>query len=483
MTSDMQSPFGPSHVFTCPLVEEDEAGSVVQIGLEGKFLLIDLSDHALDYLRDYDPVIDPSANIVPYSSTRPEAIVQVDAVIDLIRAWLQQAGAHQRMDFYSAREELPEVEPSGKTSAKPAAKKTAQKKITTASLAETVGALAEQVRLIAAQQQEILDGRPLTPVIPVEGHAVGGPSMPSALPPVASLMTAPPAPNIAKVAKLMGPPPKSKASTLKLVPGVGEELPIQANVDNPGNDDVARALVQQSQALTALVSHLTTGDPLMELSNTSGSSQGVGTRGVARRERLQQELASGSSNFFIQVQQQIFRKMNPAMPLPRTDADLAAAGPSMCSYLERFGGYKGKAELGMIMWLVAHAMDSASVGDMHKAKEFLALLAASVEQAASHSNWTIAYLLTLLEEPPSQLFCERTHPVSALGKPFTPLVPGQWSAVALAYLKEVDLLSSKKTETRPGKPNPKQDDPSGPPSPKRKPKFPKKPKASSDASP
>ena len=130
----------------------------------------------------------------------------------------------------------------------------------------------------------------------------------------------------------------------------------------------------------------------------------------------------------------------------------------------------------MIMWMLGHCMDSAASGDVHKTREFLALTTACVEQASMDGHWGIAYVLSLLEEPPSQLFADRAHPVSALGKPFSPLVPGVWSATALAYLKEVDLLSTKKTEARPQKSPAKAEDPSSTPSPKRRPRFPKKPK-------
>ena len=77
----------------------------------------------------------------------------------------------------------------------------------------------------------------------------------------------------------------------------------------------------------------------------------------------------------------------------------------------------------MIMWIVAHAMDAAAADDFHATREYLALLTASLEQSALDNNLGIAYLLSLMEEPPQQLFAERMQPLSATGRPFAPLVP------------------------------------------------------------
>ena len=45
-------------------------------------------------------------------------------------------------------------------------------------------------------------------------------------------------------------------------------------------------------------------------------------------------------------------------------------------------------------------------------------------------------------------FTERVHNVPGLERRFSPLVPQQWAACALAYMKEVDVLATKKTVTR-----------------------------------
>ena len=367
------------------------------------------------------------------------------------------------------------------TSKQPPAKKAGAKRPTNAALAEQVSVLAAQMQVLMSQQENLLSsaqGAFATPV-PAPSH---GQMLPPALPPVSAGMMNGPVTTVSDVAKAVGPPPRARPPATIAAPDALSQDPETGLLQMPVETGVTQAIMQQSQALTALVSHLASGDPIADLSAASSTAHGLATKGVARRERMQQELAVGSSNLFLQVQQQIFRKMYPARPVPKTEQELIAAGVSMTGYLERFGGYKGKHDQGLLMRMLAHCMDAASNGDVHKLKEYLAITTACLEQATMDGNWQIAYVLSLLEEPPSQLFSERSQAVSALGRPFSPLIPAAWSAIALAYLKEVDLLSNKKAETKGTKNVVKQEDAQDKPSPKRRPKFPKKPKQGGEAS-
>lgn len=221
--------------------------------------------------------------------------------------------------------------------------------------------------------------------------------------------------------------------------------------------------------------------------SSSSSGLSLNTRGVARREKMQNDLAMRTSSYFLQVRQQLYKRMNPARAVPKTAEDLGQADISMTAYMERYGGYRNCKETGMIMWILSHAMDAAAQEDFHATKEYLALLTASLEQSALDGGWGIAYVLSLMEEPPQQIFADRLQPLSAVGRPFAPLVPPGWASVALSYMKELEVLTTRKTEAKKA-PTPSvpaagaTTDTSTSPSPKRKPRFPRKPKAAPEAS-
>ena len=292
------------------------------------------------------------------------------------------------------------------------------------------------------------------------GFGGGGPTQPS------------------KALALVGPPPKVR------VPVPTATVPDEPyDPLDPGLDPTAIALTQQTAAITTLVQHLVHGgDGLgLEVGTSSGLSSSS-TRGTQKREKLQQDLAARSSQFFMLVQQQIFKKMYPSRLIPKTEEDLANSGVSMLTYLERYGGYRGQREAGLTMWLLAHAMDCAAASDTHGTKEYLALLTMAMEQSVFDAgDWSIAYILSLVEDPPSVMFSDRMQSITASGRPFSPLVPAQLAAINLAYIKELEVLQSRRGEL-PSK-NKKGanktvdgEDQTESPSPKRKPRFPRKPK-------
>ena len=322
--SDDDDVLGPSGDMTAPLLEEDASGLEVGIGLEAKFLLIDVNDGALPFLREYDGVIDPSGQIFPFSRARPLAILDVVAALPQINAWLESPGGAERLNFYSAREEQIPVVPSQTPKATATAKKAGARRVTAAALAETVAALTSQVQLLAAQQETMMKQQPSQPpVTPVPGPAHGA-GMPGKLPAVSVGIPQTNLGSLAQIGQLLGPPPKAKQAPPTFVPDVTGAESMQDLTAAPEVPDagVSQALLQQSQAITSLVAHLTQGDALIDLGASSSSSQGLHTKGVARRERLQAELASGQSTFYLQVHQQIFKRMHPSKPLPKDENQL-----------------------------------------------------------------------------------------------------------------------------------------------------------------
>ncbi|CAE7596237.1 HERC6 [Symbiodinium microadriaticum] len=100
------------------------------------------------------------------------------------------------------------------------------------------------------------------------------------------------------------------------------------------------------------------------------------------------------------------------------------AGPLFTRYVERYGGFSGQREELLVLALVAQEQSSLDAG-----------------------SWTVAYLLTLLEEPPPQLFTGRaSSSTSARLRAFAPLCPPAWGTTTLASIKEIDALQARRKE-------------------------------------
>jgi hypothetical protein len=115
--------------------------------------------------------------------------------------------------------------------------------------------------------------------------------------------------------------------------------------------------------------------------------------------------------------------------------------------MERFGGYGRHRDLGLILFQVMGAMDYLQVGNVEAAKDTLGLLAVCIDQAVlDGGRFDLAALLTLQEDPPSSIYVNRHQGVQSRSRSFTPLADQRWVTVALAYVKELDLINSKRQE-------------------------------------
>lgn len=486
---DPSSLLGPSKLLEVPLVEEADGGEVISLSESAHMYVVDFSDDVLAFISEYDGTSFEDPSPVSFSSVFPAALPEHSSLLGFVEAWIVGQDS-ERVNFYSAREEteqpaLPKSNAKGANAKKSVA---APKRVTNAQVMESLAALTDEVKLLAARQnllenQGVRDG--VTPV--AEQHGGGRPTHFAGLPSVSASLAKSPSMSlegIPKAAQLIGPPPKTKAPVEalqgSLVPAVMPMTPSAlAGVDLTG-DGVASALVQQSSAITALVAHLTSAaDPLADLSLTGGSgTSSTSTKGSQRRERMQSELANGTSTYYLSMMQQVHRRMFPGKPVPRSETELSSV--SLLAYLERTGGYKAAKEAGLLMWLLAHVGDAAAAGNLWLIRERLALAMVALEQSVvDGGDWSIAYLLSLAEDPPLTLFQDRTSTVSPYGTPFSPMVPPAWAATLLAYIKEMEILATKKTETSPRKPKStaaKSEDEKSEQAPKRKPRFPKKPK-------
>ena len=466
---------GPSKVMSSKLEVNEPDGSITYLEDICGFVVVDFTNEVLNHMQPYDPLFEDYQHVIPFFESLPNAFPSMAGIADKIREWTSETEA-PRAVFYSAREEQ-----EGGAKAVSVAKKAAGKRITNTSLMEEVESLKAQIALMKASQE------PTTPAPPAThaGEALGGAKLVAPKLPGLSQGLLGPSPLVSKAASVLGPPPKTRAP----IPGkpdagatMVEDEP-QQGADllfaNQGSDQILLALAQQSSAITSLVAHLAGGaDPMADLSASSSGQFTGGTRGVQRRDRMMQDLSSGKSVFFMQVQQQLHRKLSPSSPAPSTEEELYASDASVLTYLERFGGYQRNKELGYVMWLLGHIMDAFSRGDAHLAREHTALALCAVEQAAlDKGDWALGFLLGLTADPPVQMFQDRLQNVTAYGRSFGPLTPSGWAATSLAFLKEMEVLQNRKTEIKKAKPDGSAKDPEAEsPSPKRRQRYPKKPK-------
>ena len=481
MNSDDTALLGPSKVFPVALCEETEEGNVETIGQNTPACMIDVNNDVLLLLQDYNPA-EHGDGISVFDAGHPGAIPVPSLAYELVVGWVNEQNL-ARTNFYSAREEPDTEADAAKAAPKPAAsKKAAQpKRVTNAAVMEQLAALAAQVQLLSARQDAAdvpAPAVPMDPKPPQSGFQIpavsrgldqnlGGPQLPM--------------PTTSKALQIAGPPPRTRHGA---VPRFAEpQLPPETEVVDPvmqpgvaGATTIENALFQQSTAITSLVAQLASqADPLSDLATTtSGSSS---TKGVQRREKMQQDLAMGSSGYYLQVMQQIHKRMFPSSPVPRSGDSLAHL--SFLEFLEKNGGYKQNRESGLLMWLLGYALDAAAQENMVLVKERLALMAVALDQSVvDNGDWTLGFLLSLAEDPPIALFQEKTMSTSPYGKPFSPLVPPSWITVVLSYMKEMEIITTKKGEMSPKKA--KSGGAEGEvfaPSPRRKARFPRKPKA------
>ena len=402
----------------------------------------------------------------------PGLLPSPEPLLVMVRQWLL-VQASTKTAYYSAEEEAVPVTPieapdnedqeeappeeKTPTKRKPPDK---QKRVTTASLAEQLTAVTEMLPSIASrldslqQEQQVIKAQ-----MSSQEHVV--PPRPSQRPVSTSR---------ANFAKMVGSPPRVKmnaavpiAPTAKvippLVPSMDGPLTLQEQAEEhpaPEGSTLAMAVLEQRRALTTLVSQLQAGgDPLLDV-QTSASGFSLGSKGAAGREKLQTELSNRSGNFFMAVTQNAWRRLKPATKLPQDVAGVASTDFSMVTYLEKFRGYGGSREMGLVQFCLAHIFDAALQSDWDGVREHLALTRTAVEQSVQDNNrWDLAFQLTLLEEPATQLWTYRQSSQNPRVRAFAPLCPQRWATVALAYLKEVDYIQSRRADlTKAPTPNP-----------------------------
>lgn len=208
---------------------------------------------------------------------------------------------------------------------------------------------------------------------------------------------------------------------------------------------MALAVLEQSKALTSLVAQISSAsqDPMADLLHGSSGS----TRGSIGRARLQAELAAQRGTFFTEVLQQISRRMSPTSSPDVSPQAMLDRGISGVKYLERFGGFAQQRELGQLQFQIMGILDNLMAENIEAVKDGVALLAVTVDQACMDSwRMDLATLLCLQEDAPSSIYVNRHLSSTSRARSFTPLASQKWVTVALAYLREIDVISVKRNE-------------------------------------
>ncbi len=138
---------GPSRSFDSDLVVEAQDGTEVQLGVRGRFMVVDFSEAVYELLRDYDPDNDNTANIKGFSLNHEGAIPSMEGLVARVKEWAASPELG-RAHFYSAREE-PAVPKSKAAGATP--KRATRGRITNQGLMEAFEGLSAQVQLLQSQ--------------------------------------------------------------------------------------------------------------------------------------------------------------------------------------------------------------------------------------------------------------------------------------------------------------------------------------------
>ena len=467
---------GPHKVLAVPAVIVAEGGDVVP-DEDMDVQVVDVSMEVVQSLRLFSPEADEEEPMITFGLDK-SVLPNPAILLSFAKEWIQVTGQGKTV-FYSAEEG-----PEGPEAPFPKVAKAKQKaKAGEKANKPSPQQVAEQIQHIASVLPAITDTlasiqekqRRIKYV--VEGQSLSPPPRPTQAPVSMSMQA---------FANLMQQPPKTRGvEHLPHPPPRPHRMQLDSPLDAQGqaeenppveeSSSLALAVLEQSRALTSLVSQLSSGDPLLDVQSTGASTSSKGAQG---RERLQKELADRKSEFCLTVMQNAYRRLKPASRAPSSLREIAASDFSMLTYLERFGGYGGAKDMGVMQYALSFILDCAIREDLVGVQEYAALLAVGLEQAAQdQGRWDLAFQLMLLEDPPSQMWSYRGGGVPQTGRAraFAPLCPQRWATVALAYSREIDFIQNKRLELGKRPPAPSAQGSPGPgpnPKPKRT-KFPK----------
>ena len=403
-----------------------------------------------------------------FSEADPGLYPLASDVLRQARQWILAEGAGVSSGYQTAASEpqAAQGEPRRQRAKRPTVALLAQQQ---ASLTEVVARLSDQLAQLQKAPQTSQAERPGLPLpppaasgaearrAPLSSHlgALAQPEEEEEQPQhvakeAAPAFMLPPFQSVPKsLAHALGPPPPARTAALPAKPpDVDLDARLAAAItsgelpDAAAQSDLTSAMMAQSQALLTLVGHLAQGsDPVLDPQSASATS----SRGSQTRQRLQAELAAHSGTFAEKVKERALLRMAPA--------GVGSTEPfSLCRYYERYGGFAKQKELALVAWQVAIAFDLIMAGNTNGAADVVGLLAVYLDQLVlDQGATTVAWLLTLQQDPPQVLYSEAASAPSLGVQPFSPLADQKWITSALGYLREMDLIASRRAETK-GKP-------------------------------
>ncbi|OLP93386.1 hypothetical protein AK812_SmicGene24713 [Symbiodinium microadriaticum] len=433
--------FGPSHSIQASgvaLTESGEWGPALPPA-SVPALLLDLPASASMLLSPLE--LDVFEGVF-FVDDRPTLYPLASEALSLARQWVADDAEALASGYQTAVSELgpPAADPRpAKRAPKAKRPSVAQIALQTAALTEVVAKISTQLAALqqqaggptAPQPEPLLSALQEVPLVDSQARLRQSP--------VSALV--PPYQNVPKslAATLFPPPPVRRAPDPLPTDQVDLDAQMEAaiiegelpNVQEPGV--LASAMMAQSRALLALVGHLAQGGDAVLDSQTSSSS-----RGAQSRQRLQSELAQLSGAFAEKVRAKAAHRMTPAGLSPTEQA-------SLCRYFERYGGFSRMRETGLIVYQAARAFDLLTAEQPRAAADALGLLLVYLDQLALDSgSTTVAYLMTLLPDPPQGLYAEGPTPPGGSLQAFTPLADQSWVTSALGFLREMDLISTRR---------------------------------------
>eukprot|EP00435_Cladocopium_sp_Y103_P053894 s978_g17.t1 len=311
---------------------DEDAVQHAPVAVDGRaltVLLVDVSEELAIFMRAVEGP-DDLTEVMPFEVPEDHLIPLPEDLVERALAWARGAdeGVSERIQYYSA-EEVPETPPdpgvrrqsrrrgpAGSTGGGAPGAAAPKRKVTVAQLAESLAAVTETLPQITTKLQELSErttmmeqefsggltkvaGRPSALRKPLASSAT--PGSPSTLTPASLIREMPPP---------RGSVPQPKAGHVKFSQAEVEDLSSDFPQDS---NDLGKAMLEQSRALTLLVSQLTANstDPFSDLSASSSSLSSKGSMG---RAKLQNELAAHKGIFFSSVIQSMARRMQPSQP-------------------------------------------------------------------------------------------------------------------------------------------------------------------------